>query len=130
MILQSPRLNKSHNTSLNLTRYVGASRLVARRLAWRCAVMKRSSLISAFVGGTIILCSCSAVNTLFDDAEVFVNERNSEVGKPLSKVLKSDKYYQYWEGNQNSPYGKKFEVVPLDTIKPSTTLTGVVVNGH
>ena len=26
------------NTSLNLTRYVGASRLVARRLAWRYAL--------------------------------------------------------------------------------------------
>ena len=25
-----------YNTSLNLTRYVGASRFVARRLAWRC----------------------------------------------------------------------------------------------
>ncbi len=35
----------SSNTSLNLTRYVGASRLVARMLAWRYALSALASLM-------------------------------------------------------------------------------------
>ena len=62
-----------------------------------------------------LLFGCSAINLLFDDQKVFVNERNSEVGRKLSEVLKSDKYYAYWEGNQGTAFGKQYDVVSIDS---------------
>ena len=65
---------------------------------------------------TILLISlqaCSAINLLFDEKEVFVSERNSEIGKPISKVLKSIRYYNYWP-NQTAHFKRHYKKVPVD----------------
>jgi hypothetical protein len=58
----------------------------------------------------IILGGCSAVNLLFDGKQVFVSERNSEIGKPISKVLSSTRYYPYWE-NQPTHFKQHYKKV-------------------
>jgi hypothetical protein len=61
----------------------------------------------------IILSGCSAVNLLFDDKQVFVSERNSEIGKPISKVLNSTRYYPYWE-NQPAHFKRHYKKVAVE----------------
>ncbi len=60
----------------------------------------------------ILLVGCSAINVMFDDKEVFVNERNSDVGKSITKILESTKYYEYWE-DQSAPLKKEYKVVKI-----------------
>ena len=64
---------------------------------------------------SLVLSNCSAFNALYDDHEVFVNVRNSEIGKTLTKVLKSDKYYWYWERNQGSDWAMQYRIVVIST---------------
>jgi len=61
----------------------------------------------------IAMQGCSAINLLFDVKEVFVSERNSEIGKPISKVLNSTRYYPYWEG-QPVHLKKHYKKVPIE----------------
>lgn len=56
---------------------------------------------------------CSAINVLFDDKEVFVSERNSEMEKPISKVLSSTRYYPYWD-NQPAHFKQHYKKVPVE----------------
>lgn len=57
---------------------------------------------------------CSAINTLYDDHEVFIDARNDEVGESIDKVLKSVHYYDYWDGNEHYYNYKKYKVVAID----------------
>lgn len=61
--------------------------------------MDRQTILLVLMLATlpIILGGCSAVNLLFNDKQVFVSERTSEIGKPISKVLNSTRYYPYWD---------------------------------
>jgi len=64
-------------------------------------------ILFPFIGG------CSAINLLFDDHKVFENARNSEVGKQVTKVLKSSHYYDYWEGNSHYHNFKELEKIKV-----------------
>ena len=81
----------------------------------RWAHMDRRKISSALMLATlpIILGGCSAVNLLFDDKQVFVSERNSEIGKPISKVLNSTRYYPYWD-NQPAHFKRHYKKVAVE----------------
>lgn len=61
----------------------------------------------------VVISACSVINTLHDENEVFINVRNSEIDKKLSVVLKSTRYYNYWEGNKHNSEYKKPTIVPV-----------------
>ena len=68
------------------------------------------TFVVLILAGSII--GCSAINFLFNDEDVFVNERNSEVGEPIAKVLNSVRYYLYWE-NQPANLKQHYKVTPI-----------------
>jgi len=68
------------------------------------------TVVALILSGSLI--GCSTINLLFNDEDVFVNERNSEVGKPITKVLNSVRYYFYWE-NQPANLKQHYKVIPI-----------------
>jgi len=104
----------SSNMALNLAPFGRWTALKRRRLALRWAHMDRRKISSALMlAMLIILGGCSAVNLLFDDKQVFVSERNSEIGKPISKVLNSTRYYPYWD-NQPAHIKQHYKKVAVE----------------
>jgi hypothetical protein len=78
------------------------------------AFKNRSMRFLSIIFMCVIAAGCSAINMLYDDNNVFINERNSEVGKEINKVLESVQYYDYWKGNELYYNHKKYLIVPVD----------------
>jgi len=64
---------------------------------------------------TQIITGCSILNLLYDEHQVFIDARNSEVGKKLKDVLRSTHYYDYWEDNKSYSSHKNIITIPSDS---------------